>query len=165
MKLHKDVRILGVIVLGVITILGILRITTYCYTAQVVSRARENGLYPTAEAAMQQLIFENYDDIERVKIFYAGPNNRDGSDPHVWFVIAEVHAKIRADGSTLGEHNCDAPGTFFLQTHDGWFHVPEGAFPGMLGKWMQSYGLAGPGQAVPSINLHNNRPYRYCQYD
>ena len=144
---------------------GIYKIATYYYTTQVIARARERGLYPTAEAGMRQLISKDYDDIQDVTIFYAGPNARGGKDPYVWFVIAEINKKNRADGLALGEHHCDAPGTFFLQTHDGWIHVPEGAFPQLLGKWMPAYDLAGPGQAVPSINLHNNQPYRFCQYD
>lgn len=165
MKLHRNIRQLGVILLALIIMMGIFKLFTFGYTTLVVNRARVRGLYPTAEAAMRQLIQEKYVDIQRVTIFYAGPNAGDGSDPHVWYVIAEVRAKNRTDGSLLGDHNCDAPGTFFLQTHDGWFYVPEGAFPGMLGKWMQSYDLAGPGQSVPSIDLINKRPYRFCQYD
>jgi hypothetical protein len=163
MKLHKDARQLGVIVLGLIIMVGLFHLFTYGYTTLVVRQARARGLYPTAEAGMLQRIAENYEGIKRVTIIGAGPNA--GVDPHVWYVTAEVRADKRADGHPLGDHNCDAPGSFFLQTHGGWFYVPEGAFPGMLGKWMLKYNLAGPGQSVPSTDLLNNRPYRYCQYD
>ena len=165
MKLHRNVRQLGGILLALIIMVGLFNLFTYGYTTLVVNRARVRGLYPTAEAAMLQRIAENYEGIQRVTIFYAGPNARYGSDPHVWYVTAEVRANNRADGSALGDHNCDAPGSFFLQTHGGWFYVPEGAFPGMLGKWMQKYDLAGPGQSLPSTNLHSNRSYRFCQSD
>jgi hypothetical protein len=143
MKLHMDARIFGGIVLGWIVLVGIIKLGGYCYATRMVARAHARGLYSTAEAAMRQLIAENFTDIQRVTIFYAGPNGSDGNDPHVWYVIAEVHAASRADGSDMGKHGCDAPGTFFLQTREGWFHVPEGAFPRLLGKWMRKYGLAG----------------------
>ena len=165
MKLHRDVRILGGIILGLIALVAIIKLGSYCYTSRVVARARVRGLFPTAEAAMRQRIAENYTDIQRVTIFYAGPNASDGKDPHVWYVTAEVRAASRADGSDMGKHGCDAPGSFFLQTQEGWFYVPEGAFPGLLGKWMQKYGLAGPGQPEPAINLHTSRQHRFCQSD
>ena len=55
----------------------------------------------------------------QVKILYAGTNSFDGSDPHIWYVIAEVRASARSDGSELGHNGCDAPGSFFLQLKDG----------------------------------------------
>lgn len=62
----------------------------------------------------------------QVKILYAGTNSFDGSDPHIWYVIAEVRASARSDGSELGHNGCDAPGSFFLQLKDGnWVHVPK----------------------------------------
>ena len=81
-----------------------------------------------------------------IKILHAGPNYRDGSRPYVWYVIAEVRAAARADGSPLGHNGCDAPGSYFLQTREGWVYVPEGAFPEWISNWMDAFHLAGPGE-------------------
>lgn len=69
----------------------------------------------------------------KVKILYAGTNSFDGTKPHVWYVIAEIRASARADGSELGHNGCDAPDSFFIQTKEGWVHVPEGASPEFIG--------------------------------
>ena len=106
---------------------------------------------------------QNYTADRQVKILYAGTNSFDGTKPHVWYVIAEIRASARADDSALGHNSCDAPGSFFLQTKEGWVHVPEGAFPGFMGFWMEMFGWAGEGQATPSTNWAPDQPSRFCQ--
>ena len=112
---------------------------------------------------MRQFIAENYSGVTRADILYAGPNTLDGSSPHVWYVIAEVHAARYADGSEMRHNGCDAPGRFVLQTHAGWFQVSEGLFTSLWAQWMKEYGLAGPGQSTASINTFQGRPTRMCQ--
>lgn len=132
------------------------------YTALWVNRALASGVFPTAEVGMRALIEDSYMDIHRIDILYSGPDSAAGSQPHVWYVIAEVRVASRADGSALGKNGCDAPGSFFLQTHAGWFHVPEGAFPVLLGSWMSAFGLAGPGQNTPAIDRTGPSQARFC---
>jgi hypothetical protein len=102
---------------------------------------------------MRALVYENYTGISRFQILGAGPNDSfDENKSHIWYVVAVIHAASRADGSALGHNGCDAPGTFFLQTKEGWVQVGEGAFPEIIGIWMKMYGMAGEGQSTPSTD-------------
>ena len=136
---------------------------SYVYTVAQLNIASSKGVYTSAEQGMLAMIDEHYPPERNVKILYAGTNSFDGSKPHVWYVIAEVRAASRADGSVLVHNGCDAPGLFFLQTRDGWVFVPEGAFPGIIGFWMKVFDLAGPGQSTPSWNWAPNQNPRFCQ--
>ncbi len=145
---------------------GLLVFVTLCswgYTALVIANASMKGVYPTAEKAMIALLEQAYSPDRQIKILYAGTNSFDGSEPHVWYVIAEVRASARADGSSLNQNGCDAPGTFFLQTKDGWVHVGEGYFPTYVGVWMKVFGMAGKGQSTPSTNWASDQSPRFCQ--
>lgn len=135
---------------------------SWVYTSVQLSIARSKGVYETAEQGMRALVDKSYTSDRQVKILYAGTNSFDGSKPYVWYVIAEVHASARADGSSLSKQGCDAPGSFFLETKDGWVFVPEGAFPGFMGFWMDFFSMAGPGQAEPSTNWAPDQPERFC---
>ena len=70
---------------------------TWGYTTVRLELAKREGIYPTAEDAMRAHIARHWRGIERVEIEYAGPNEKDGSDPHVWFVMAKVWAARRGD--------------------------------------------------------------------
>jgi hypothetical protein len=138
--------------------------SSWIYTGAQLNIARTKGVYSTPERGMIARAEQYYSADREVKILYAGTNSFDGTKPHVWYVIAEIHASARADGSELGHNGCDAPGSFFLQTKDGnWVYVPEGAFPGFMGFWMEVFGWAGEGQAAPSTNWAPNQPSRFCQ--
>jgi hypothetical protein len=134
----------------------------WAYTTAKLTLARSEGVYASAELGMRTRLERAYVGISRLDILYAGPNSFDGSQPHVWYVIAEVRARTRAGGSGLGVSGCDAPGSFFLETADGWVHVPEGAFPEVVGFWMRVFGLAGPGQTTPSTDWGPSQPSRFC---
>jgi hypothetical protein len=101
---------------------------------------------------MRSRLNEHYTGIKRIDVLYAGPNSFDGTRPHIWYVIAEARAASRVDGASLGHQGCDAPGSYFLQTEEGWVWVPEGAFPGIVGFWMDVFGMAGPGLSTPSTD-------------
>ncbi len=122
------------------------------YTYEALSIVRARGVFASAEDGMRDLIARGYVHPDKVQIVRAGTNSFDGSQPHVWYVIACVQGGTRIDGSPVGNprHNYDQPGTFFLDTRDGWVHVPEGMFPEVLGFWMKFYGLAGPGSSTPT---------------
>ena len=135
---------------------------SWAYSSAQLRIARSKGVYETAEQGMRALVDKGYTSDRQVKILYAGTNSFDGSKPYVWYVIAEVHASARADGSSLSEDGCDAPGSFFLETKDGWVHVPEGAFPGFIGFWMGVFDMAGPGQSEPSTTRAPDQPEHFC---
>ena len=136
---------------------------SWAYTSIQLSIARSKGVYASPEQGMLALIDQNYAPDKTVKILYAGPNSRNGSNPHVWYVIAEVRASARADGSDMGSNGCDAPGSFFLQTKDVWVHVPEGAFPGFVGFWMDVFQMAGDGLATSTTPWVPGQEPDFCQ--
>ena len=133
------------------------------YTLIQLNVARSKGVYPTAEQGMLANVDKHYSADREVKILYAGTNSFDGSWPYIWYVIAEVRATSHADGSELGRNGCDAPGSFYLQTKEGWVHVSEGAFPEFIGFWMNLFGMAGEGQSAPSTNWAPDQNPRFCQ--
>ena len=135
---------------------------SWVYTTTQINIARSKGVYVTAEQGMLANADKYYSADRNVKILYAGTNSFDGSRPHVWYVIAEIHATSRADGSELGHNGCDAPGSYFLQTKEGWVHVPEGAFPGFIGFWMEVFDMDGEGQSTPSTSWAPDQPSRFC---
>ena len=137
--------------------------SSWIYTAVQLNIARAKGVYSSPEQGMIARAEQYYTDDREVKILHAGTNSFDGTKPHIWYVIAEIRASARADGSALGHNRCDAPGSFFLQTKQGWVHVPEGAFPGFIGFWMDVFGWAGEGKSTPSTNWAPDQPSRFCQ--
>ena len=155
----KVIRCL-IIALGGVLIVGV---CSWIYTTTQLRIARSKGMYASAEQGMLAMVDEHYPADRDVKILYAGTNSFDGRQPHIWYVIAEVHASSRADGSELGHNGCDAPGLFYLQTKEGWVFVPEGAFPEFIGFWMKVFDLAGEGQSTPSTDWAPDQNPRFCQ--
>ena len=135
--------------------------SSWIYTSGQLALASSRGVYTSAEEGMQSLLNESYTGISSLDILHAGPDSFDGSRPHIWYVIAKVQATSRADGSSL-RNGCDAPGLFFLQTKAGWVWMPEGAFPGLIGKWMKAFGMAGEGQSMPSTDWATSQPTGFC---
>ena len=155
----KVIRCL-IIALGGVLIVGV---CSWIYTTTQLRIARSKGMYASAEQGMLAMVDEHYPADRDVKILYAGTNSFDGHQPHIWYVIAEVHASSRVDGSELGHNGCDAPGLFYLQTKEGWVFVPEGAFPEFIGFWMKVFDLAGEGQSTPSTDWAPDQNPRFCQ--
>ncbi len=148
--------------IGVVALVPLFFVCSWVYAASQLALAKNEGIYSTPEEGMLAHADRHYSADRDVKI-WAGTNSFDGSKPHVWYVTAEIHATSRADGSELGHNGCDAPGSYYLQTKEGWVHVSEGAFPGFIGFWMKVYGWAGEGQSTPSTNSAPDQPKRYCQ--
>jgi hypothetical protein len=127
-------------------------IATWFYTtAQLSIAARRDGVHETPEAGMRALAEKSWVDVEKIEIEYAGPNSFDGSNPHVWFVVARVWAGGRTDGKPMGNHGYGSAGSFFLHTRQGWVHVPEGAFPEFVGFGMRLFGLLPAGEEASGI--------------
>jgi hypothetical protein len=125
----------------------------WIYTVAVVQWAITQGTYPTAEKGMIERATSYYEGIKKIEIKYAGPNSFDGSQPHVWYVIARIWAESKL-GRPVGspEKDYETPGGFYLQTKHGWVQIPEGMLPVYLGFWMDVYGMAGPGSTTPTTD-------------
>jgi len=133
------------VVLWVLQVAALIVGTSWFYTVTRLESARRWGVYASAEQGMRDKIARGYQGIEKIEIVSAGTNSFDGSDPHVWYVMANVWAERRSDGGLVGGAGSDhdVPGSFFLHTRDGWVWMPEGAFPEVIGFWMKVFGLAG----------------------
>jgi hypothetical protein len=143
--------------------IGLLAFLPGEYTNWVIKNVRAKGEYTSAEEGMLALMDKYYSPDHEVKIYYAGPNADNGSQPYVWYVIAEVHASKRADGSEMGQNGCDAPGSFFLQLKNGkWVHIGEGLFTTFFTSWMDIFDLAGEGQTTPATDILNG-PTQFCR--
>lgn len=128
-----------------------------------INHARAQGEYTNPEEGLHALVDKCYVPDHTVKIYSAGPNAHDGSMPYVWYVIAEVRASARADGSTLGRNGCDNPGVFFIQLKDGkWVHVPEGILTTFMLGWLEPMNLVGEGEVTPSTDLIRG-PMQFCR--
>jgi hypothetical protein len=151
----------SLIVLGIVAAVTVL---SGLYTTIQLKIAHSKGAYASPEQGMMALVNEYYPPEREVKILYAGINSSNGSQPFVWYVIAEVHAQTRADGSELGSNGCDAPGSYFLQTKDGsWVNVSEQSLPEFMGFWMEVFNMNGPGQTTPSTNWPDGQPNEFCR--
>lgn len=138
----KLLKILIVSSLLVAQFVLVLLVTTWLHTTISLEIAKREGVYATPEDGMRVLVTESWVDVERVEIEYAGTNSFDGSNPHVWFVVAKVWAARRADGKAVGWRGYDSAGSFFLRVGDGWVHVPEGKFPEFIGFGMRLFGIS-----------------------
>lgn len=146
-----------------LAVLGLMVMCAWGYTNLVVSNARSNGEYDSAEAGMLALLDKDYPPDHTVKVYYAGPNEDNRTKPYIWYVTVEVRAASRADGSEMGHNGCDAPGSFFVQLKDGkWVHIPEGFFTTFVPAWLERFGYAGEGETTPTTNLLHGS-IRFCQ--
>jgi len=125
------------------SILAGIILSGWLYTTAQLTVARSKGIYPSPEVGMRGLIAAGYVGIQKIEIVRAGINAFDGSDPHVWYVIAKVWADQRADGNAVGngQKDYDVPGSYFIRVKEGWVHMPEGAFPELIGFWMKVFGM------------------------
>jgi hypothetical protein len=87
-------------------------------TSSHLAAARAQGIYAPPEQGMRERAKIWYSGDPEVEIMYAGPNAHNGMQPHMWYVIAEVRAQARSDGSSLEPNHCDAPGSF--SSDEGW---------------------------------------------
>lgn len=136
-------RRIGLVLLILLWLTGVCAACGRTYSLVQLRVARQKGVYPNPVAGMQALIAQGYRGVQKVEIEYSGTNSFQGRQPHVWFVIAKVWAEGRADGSRLHERGYDFPGVFFLRVREGWVHVSEGAFPMVIGFFMDLFGLEG----------------------
>ncbi len=120
---------------------------SWSYTTSRLNSARSIGIFPSPSEGMLALVHYDWTGIQEAKIVHAEPETAFGGGPHVWYVTACVWAESRADGSPVGAstHNFDSPGSYFVDTKDGWVLMPEASLPLFVGFWMRIFGLAGEG--------------------
>jgi hypothetical protein len=149
----------------VLTFIVLVSLCGLVYTISLLWQASTKGVYVSAEDGMLALLDRGYVQPDEIEIAYAGTNSFDGSEPHVWYVIACIWGGTRADGTPPGSerHDYDQPGSFFLNTKQGWVHVSESAYPRMLGFWMKVFGQAGPGSSIPTHDFGSN-PQGKCEF-
>ena len=134
--------IVGAMVVGV----GYTFWAWYFTTSRLNASAQSFGIFPSPQAAMMAGIRDGWVGIQEAWIHRAEPETALGGGPHVWFVTACVWAESRADGSPVGSstHDFDFPGTYYLQTKDGWVPMTE-VTALFIGFWMKVFDLAGDG--------------------
>ena len=121
---------------------------SWSFTTSRLNAARSIGVFPSPSDGMMTLVQSGYVDIQEARIVHAKQETFPlGGGPHVWFVIACVWADSREDGSPVGSptHDFDYPGSYFVNTHEGWVLMPESSQPLFVGFWMRIFGLAGDG--------------------
>ena len=116
---------------------------SWWHMVTVLGAAKREGVYPTAEDGMRARVAGGWLEVESVEIVHAGPASFDGTDPHIWFVVAKVWAAKRGDGKPVSQRGYDPGGSYFLQVKDGWVHVSEGSFPPLVGLTMRLFNYWG----------------------
>jgi hypothetical protein len=115
---HKVLLWGGALLLPGLLLIPLVAAGTWLHMFLTLAAARREGVYSTPEEAMLARIERGWIDVERVDLEHAGPNDPDGSQPHVWFVVARVWADRRADGKPVGSGRNDLAGSFFLLLRD-----------------------------------------------
>lgn len=143
----KFVRVLFSIVGVFAFVLGFTMWSWYFTTSRLNFSAQSFGIFPSPTEAMMTEIHDGYVGIQESRIVHAEPETALGGGTHVWFVIACVWAESRVDGSAVGSptHDFDFPGSYYVNTHEGWVLMPETSLPLFVGFWMKVFGLAGNG--------------------
>jgi len=142
---------IGLISIGIIAVAIGFTLWSWSFTTSRLNSARSIGIFPSPSEGMLAQIYPGWTGIQEVRIVHAEPETALGGGPHVWYVIACVWAESRADGSPVGSptHDFDAPGSYFVDTQEGWVLMPESSLPLYVSFWMRIFGLAGDGRAQP----------------
>jgi hypothetical protein len=114
--------------MSTVLVLALIFITANLCINKLLEVAKANyGVYATPELGMSALLGDGHHPIEAQYIRYSGPNCFIVCNPHVWF----IHVAGNGRGG----------GAYFVQTEDGWVHLPESAFPDFIGLGMILFGL------------------------
>lgn len=121
------------------------------------------GVFPSPSEGMLTLVHSGYIGIQEARIVHSKPEAALFGGPHVWYVIACVWAASRADGSPVGSptRDFDFPGSYFVDTQEGWVLMPETSLPIFVGFGMRIFNLAGDHRAQPFLDP-SSEPKRIC---
>lgn len=153
----------GLVAVSILAFALVLTFGAWSFTAGRLNAARSIGVFPSPSEGMLTLVHSSYVGIQEARIVQAKQETAPGGGPHVWFVIACVWAESRTDGSPAGSatHDFAAPGSYFVNTHEGWLLMPESSSPLFIGFWMRIFGLAGDDRPQP-IHDPSYTPERMC---
>lgn len=120
-------------------------IAPLAYTKSQLELAKKLGVYATVEEAVIEQLGQSWGGAEVVRLegLYVYQGWSDGRLPHVRFGGARVWFDRVPDGFYKDNY---AGGTYYIHVEEGWVHLPEGAFPGFIGRMMEIYGLEGVGR-------------------
>jgi inosine-uridine nucleoside N-ribohydrolase len=140
---------IGLIAISIIAVAIGFTLWSWSFTTSRLTSARSIGVFSSPSEGMLTLINSRWTGIREARIVHAVPETALGD--HVWYVIACVWAESRADGSPAGSttRDFDAPGSYFVDTKEGWVLMPESSLPLFVGFWMRIFGLAGDDRAEP----------------
>lgn len=144
----SKLRRIGLIAICLIALAIGFTIWSWSFTTSRLNSARSTGVFPSPSEGMLTLVQSGYVGIQEARIVHAKQEIFPvGGGPHVWFVIACVWAESRADGSAVGSsnHDFDFPGSYLVDTPEGWVLMPEASSPLFVGFWMKVFGLVGDG--------------------
>ncbi len=114
--------------LSAVLVLALLVIAANLYINLQLEAARSNyGVYATPELGMSALLGDGRYQIEAQYIRYSGSSCFVVCNPQVWF----IHVAGNGRGG----------GAYFVQTKDGWVHLPESVFPDLFGLGMLLFGF------------------------
>jgi len=117
-------------------------VSIYVYATAQITLARNQGVYPTVEAAVIATNSHGYAGAQFVSVenIHTGPNYADGRQPFIWFGTATIKLDRIPPGHTRAEIGS---GSYYVHVHDGWVFMSEGAFPEFVGWVMELYHLEG----------------------
>jgi hypothetical protein len=115
-------------------------LATWGYAKGQLAVAKAQGVYSTPEQAILDRFSEGWGgaNVLRIENVHAGPNNPNGSQPHVWFGGADLYLDRVPES---GRRTHYVTGSFYVRVKDGWVYMPEGAFPTYVGWVMSLYRL------------------------
>jgi hypothetical protein len=117
-------------------------VSIYAYAAGNIALAKNQGVYPTVEAAVIGHSSRAWGDaqVTSVENIQTGPNYRDGNKPFLWFATYTVKYDRIPPGydkdNVMG-------GNFFMHVRGGWVFMSEGSFPEFIAWVMELYHLEG----------------------
>jgi hypothetical protein len=132
----------ALLALLVISALAFFIVAPWAYAVGQIELAKSEGIYGSPEEAIIARHSQGWGGARVVSIenVHASTNRRDGSMEHVWFGGAEITLDRIPQG---GRRSNYSTGSFYLHVRDGWVHMPEGAFPPLVGWLMEIYNLEG----------------------
>lgn len=125
--------------------LGVYFYAAPAYAAARLAEAKDAGIFSSAEEAFTASLPQPGSlfggaQVVTVTNVQCSPNNRDGSQPFLWYCRGELLYDRIPDGHT---NSVTYPGGFVLQVQGGWVWMSEGSFPDLVADIMERYHLEG----------------------
>jgi hypothetical protein len=117
-------------------------LSIYTYAAARIALAKNQGVYPTIEAAVIATNSQGFGDAQVISVenVRAEPNYGDGRQPFMWYGTATINLDRIPRGYTKASFH---GGSYYMHVRDGWVFMPESAFPEFVGWVMELYHMEG----------------------